>query len=136
MGRKKKKKINISREKIKNKFNGRCAYCGEKLKNGWNIDHVIPKSNFEKVVREKRQPKFLKHLKREDVNHDDNLFPSCASCNRYKDSYSLRQFRRELGKLTTRLHERTTIYRIAKRFNLITETKNRIIFYFEICNCK
>lgn len=136
MGKKKKKKNNIEREKIKNKFNGRCAYCGEKLEDTWNIDHVIPKSNFEKVIKEKRQPKFLKHLKSGDVNHHDNLFPSCGSCNRYKDSFSLRQFRKELRTLTLRLRERTTIYRIATRFKLIVETKNKILFYFETCKNK
>ncbi len=129
MGRKKKKKIN--REKIKKKFNNRCAYCGERLGNFWNIDHVIPKSNFMDVIKENRQPKFLKHLRICDVNHDDNLFPSCASCNIYKDSMSLRLFRKELGKLLWRLNERTTIYRIAKRYGMIKEKEFKIVFYFE-----
>jgi len=129
MGRKKKKKID--REKIRKKFNEKCAYCGEKLTDSWNIDHVIPKSNFISVVKEGRQPKFLKHLKPNDVNHEDNLFPSCGSCNRYKDSLSLRQFKKELGKLLGRLDERTTIFRIAKRYDLIQENDHKIVFYFE-----
>lgn len=128
---KKKKKQKIDRDKIKKKFNNRCAYCGEKLTDTWNVDHIIPKSNFKKTILENGQPAFLKHLKISDVNHEDNLFPSCPSCNRYKDSYSLRQFRKELGELTRRLNERTTIYRIAKRFNLIREKNIKVEFYFE-----
>ena len=126
-----KKKRRIDRNKIIKKFGGNCAYCGEKLTDTWNIDHIIPKSNFEETIKNKNQPVFLKHLKSGDVDHDDNLFPSCASCNRYKDSYSLRQFRKELGKLVWRLNERTTIYRIAKRFELIEEKNIKILFYFE-----
>lgn len=129
MGRRKRKRID--RDKIIKKFGGRCAYCGEKLTDTWNIDHIIPKSNFEETIKNKNQPMFLKHLKSGDVDHEDNLFPSCGSCNRYKDSYSLRQFRKELGKLVGRLNERTTIYRIAKRFNLIEEKNIKILFYFE-----
>ena len=128
---KKKRKHKIDREKIKKKFGEKCAYCGEKLTDSWNIDHIIPKSNFKKIIDEGGQPAFLKHLKSGDVNHEDNLFPSCGSCNRYKDSYTLRQFRKELTQLTKRLNERTTIYRIAKRFNLIKENEIKILFYFE-----
>lgn len=127
----KKKKDKIDREKIKKKFGGRCAYCGEKLSDNWNIDHVIAKSIFKKVIEENSQPAFLKHLKINDVNHDDNLFPSCGSCNRYKDSYTLRQFRKELSSLIRRLNERITIYRIAKRFGLIKEVEKKVVFYFE-----
>lgn len=129
--KKKGKKNKTDRDKIKKKFKKRCAYCGEKLGEGWNVDHVIPKSNFADTIRENAQPEFLKHLKIGDVNHEDNLFPSCSSCNRYKDSYSIRKFRNELSKLVGRLNDRVTIYRIAKRFGLIKERDIKIVFFFE-----
>jgi len=30
------------REIIFNKYNGHCAYCGEKLQKGWHVDELLP----------------------------------------------------------------------------------------------
>ena len=74
---------------------------------------------------------FLKHLTVFDQDHIDNLFASCCSCNNYKDTFSLEQFRTEIGHLTERLNSTFTQYKIAKRFGLIEETGNKVTFYFE-----
>lgn len=124
-------KLKPSRSQILNKFNGNCAYCGVALNGKFQVDHVIPKEYFIDKVKFKRVPNFLTHLGESDVNHLDNLFPSCASCNNYKRSMDLETFRGELGKLVARLNSYSSIYRIAKRFGQIEETKADLRFHFE-----
>jgi hypothetical protein len=78
-----------------------------------------------------RIPKFLEHLTVDDLNHHDNLFPSCASCNHYKGSWDLEGFRGQLGMIVGRLNERVVIYKLAKKHGLLEETKKPVVFYFE-----
>jgi len=122
----------IDRKKIFNKFNGKCAYCGEKLSR-MQVDHIIPKRSFKKIVLKKyKVPEFLTHLTGNDIDHEDNLFPACGTCNKWKSDYSLETFRSELGKQTERLNLRSSNYRMAKRYGQLMETENEIIFYFEL----
>ncbi|UTY30503.1 HNH endonuclease [Treponema putidum] len=58
------------REKIKNIFGGKCAYCGKELGDKFHIDHI-----------------------REGEDVKDNLVPVCARCNLQKGSSSLEHFR-------------------------------------------
>jgi len=104
----------IDRKKVLAKTNGKCAYCGCEL-NKFQVDHIIPKRNF----------------KGEGVNDISNLLASCASCNNYKNTHSVEQFRIELGELVRRLNDTNTIYRIAKRYGHIEENVKPIVFYFE-----
>lgn len=106
------------REQVKAKFEGHCAYCGEKPEIIC-IDHLHP------VAR-------AYHLKEgEDINHIDNLMPACFSCNNYKISFSLEQFRRELGEQVTRAREYSVNFRLAERFGQIQINEKPIKFYFE-----
>jgi hypothetical protein len=108
-----------------NKFQGHCAYCGK-------YDHIIPKRNFHWHIKNKfRVPDFLKHLTEFDCNHPDNLFPTCRVCNNWKNTHCLEDFRKELQEQVPRLNLRSANYRIAKKYFLIKETLNPIIFYFE-----
>lgn len=126
----------FSREKRKQiyaKYDGHCAYCGDPIEySKMQVDHIIPKSNFENTMRKGVNiPSFLKHLGIEDVNHDDNLNPSCAKCNKFKDSFHLELFRKELYKQLERANKYSANYRFAKKFNQVQETPQKIIFYFE-----
>lgn len=94
----------------------------DKLNNQFDLEHIIPKSRFNSL---NKNPLLT-------VNSIDNLFAACKSCNNYKHNLTIEEFRKELLQLQERLNKRTTIYRIAKRFNLITEKENKIIFYFEM----
>jgi 5-methylcytosine-specific restriction endonuclease McrA len=117
---------------IYNKFGGKCAYCGSDLNGKFQIDHVIPQALFWNHVRyKKRVPSFLTHLNESDVNHQDNLVPSCQSCNNYKSTMDIETFRGELEKLVERLNKRSTQYKIAKRYGFIEERSFRVEFYFE-----
>lgn len=125
------------RDKILAKYGGKCAYCGIDLTNGkWQVDHIIPKQNFVWHIKNNHYnvPKFLLHLTETDLQHPDNLVPSCQSCNNYKSSMHLELFRSELGRLVDRLQKTSSIYRISKRFGHIIENKKPILFYFETFN--
>lgn len=123
----------MKREEIFNKFGGRCAYCGDKLKRieSMTVDHIIPRYNFSRVIENRSQPDFLKHLGAKDVNHPDNLFPSCRFCNKKKDTYTLEQFRWDLSEQLERAKKYSVNYRTALRFGQVKETPSDIIFYFE-----
>ena len=105
--------MKIDRKKIYEKYNGHCAYCGcEITKNEMQIDHINSKY-------------------RGGTDDIENLNPSCRACNFYKGVMTIEAFRNELNRLIERLNERVFIYRLARKFGLITETNNGVIFYFE-----
>lgn len=125
------------REKVYKKFKGCCAYCGDKiLYRKMQVDHIVPQSNYEhstynEVVKDLWVPNFLRHLDVNDVNHIDNLHPSCAKCNKFKDSFSLEKFREELGKQLERARKTSSNYRRALKYGQVKETPQPIIFHFE-----
>lgn len=63
-----------TRQAIRNKYRGRCSYCGDTLPDRWHVDH--------------RWPKAL-----DGSNDMDNLMPSCRSCNSLKSDYEPEMFR-------------------------------------------
>ena len=125
--------MKINRQEVYNKCGGHCAYCGEEITiKEMQVDHIIPVSFFSDHIRSnKRVPKFLSHLKGIDVNHIDNLFPSCRVCNKWKSAFDLEFFRSELSEQVRRLNDYSSNYRIAKRYGLISEVNIPIVFYFE-----
>lgn len=119
------------KEIVFNKYNGHCAYCGDKLIK-MQIDHIIPQSNFYWHIKNNRDiPIFLNHLKEGDENHIDNLNPSCAVCNKAKDTFSLRVFRLELEDQINRAKKYSRNYRFALKYCQVIETKQPIVFHFE-----
>lgn len=112
----------VQRAELKQKFGGRCAYCGDVLNDRFHADHV------EAIYRDKFYPSgmFKPH-------HDtiDNLFPACAPCNLFKMTYNIEQFRYELQLQTERAKRSSNNYRTALRFGSIIETQKPIVFYFE-----
>jgi 5-methylcytosine-specific restriction endonuclease McrA len=125
--------MKINRQEVYNKCGGHCAYCGEEITiKEMQVDHIIPVSFFSDHIRSnKRVPKFLSHLKGTDVNHIDNLFPSCRVCNKWKSAFDLEFFRSELSEQVRRLNDYSSNYRIAKRYGIINEVNIPIVFYFE-----
>ncbi len=148
------------RQIIFNKFNGRCAYCGDPLQKGWHVDELLPCRRKYKIVRahyilkatgEKAD---VRHLTENEFTKDkfefvhektasdgyshperlhiDNQMPACPSCNINKHSMSLDGFRELIENFTRTLNENSVQYKIAKRYGLIKETKNKkVVFYFE-----
>jgi len=126
--------MKINRDIIYNKFKGKCAYCGHKIKiKDMQVDHIIPKSTYSFHMETRHKvPTFLSHLTIYDVNHVDNLFPSCQVCNLRKLNYSLEDFRSEVGELVNILENKSQTYKLAKRFNFVTTKRVKSFkFYFE-----
>lgn len=97
-----------------------------------HVDHIIPKEYFVIHVKNKfRVPSFLNHLTENDVDHPDNLMPSCPVCNRWKTTFHLELFRSEVQAQIERLNHNSAGYRLAKKYGLVEEINNPVVFYFE-----
>lgn len=100
------------REKVYQKSDGHCAYCGRSMAiEQMQIDHIAPKC-----------------LGGSDAI--DNLNPSCRMCNHYKRSLTVEKFREQIKTLITRL-EKIYIYRVAVNFGIVNELTWDGKFYFE-----
>ena len=126
------------RQAIFNKYGGKCAYCGELLVKGWHVDELLPCRRKERIilghwrgatwVSTKTVPDGYMHPER---LHTDNQMPACASCNINKHSMSLEEFRSLIAGFMKHLNEINTQYKIAKRYGLVKETGEEVVFYFE-----
>jgi hypothetical protein len=95
------------------KFGGRCAYCGQPVElKKMHVDHITPKFKW-------------------GTDDMSNLNPACASCNNWKHSFTVEEFRKELEAQPARLREYHASYRIGERFGLVAQTAEKIVFHFE-----
>lgn len=124
--------MKIDRNKVWNKYGCKCAYCGEDIKfKEMQIDHIIPKANFWSSMRhDLRIPSFLSHLTLGDLNHVDNLNPSCRQCNFYKSSHHLEGFRDRLLDIHYRIMK-PFISRLGAKYGIVKMNTWDGIFYFE-----
>ncbi|WP_133965165.1 HNH endonuclease [Eubacterium limosum] len=101
------------RMRILNMFDGHCAYCGCKIEyNEMQIDHVIP-------------------LRRGGADTVENMLPACRSCNHYKSTLDLEDFRKMIEKMPDTLIRDSVTYKNAVRFGVVVPNKLPVIFYFE-----
>jgi len=119
------------RKIIHDKYNGRCAYCGDPLRKGWHVDELLPVRRNNKWDTKKRQWVWDGTYKHPERFNIDNQMPSCPSCNINKHSMSLETFRASIQGFMKHLNEVNTQYKIAKRYGLVRETDLSVIFYFE-----
>lgn len=129
--------MKIDRQAILDKMLSSCAYCGDFIDGIKNmqVDHIIPKSYFEYFIKNKHKvPTFLQHLTETDVDHSDNLFPSCRVCNKWKATHTVEQFRIELQEQLKRLNDYSSNYRMAKKYKQLWESPVKITFFFEQIN--
>lgn len=57
--------------------------------------------------------------------------PSCISCNIDKNSLDLEDWRWMIKNKVVCLNRDSTTYQKAKRYGLVVETNNDVVFYFE-----
>lgn len=125
------------RQKIFDKYGGRCAYCGCELQKGWHVDEIEPVRrnsvwDFEKRKWIPHPTKPMQHPERMCI---ENQNPACASCNINKHSEPLESFRASIKKYVQSLNLYSTQYKIAKRYGLIKETDIEVKFFFENFDC-
>lgn len=118
------------REQVRNKFGGRCAYCGCELPKRWHVDHMEPVERKLKRIPGKGIVA-TGEMWNPGADNIDNMMPSCPSCNIDKHSFPLEYWRRQVQDSCNILMRNTTTYRRAMRFGLVEETGRQIKFYFE-----
>jgi 5-methylcytosine-specific restriction endonuclease McrA len=115
----------VDREILFNKFDGKCAYCGNNLTKGWHADHITP------IYRGCTDEELERYNKKRGSNELENFNPSCASCNRMKQDLSLDKFRDKIKQFVNSLNLYSTQYQFAKKYNLVEESDREVVFYFE-----
>ena len=105
--------MKIDRQKVYDKYNGHCVYCGKPITiKDMQVDHILPKRNGGK-------------------DHIDNLNPSCRLCNHYKRAADIETLRNWLlGGLIERLMK-IYIFRVALDYGMITINGWDKKFYYE-----
>lgn len=94
---------------------GRCAYCGEDITfEGMQADHVVP-------------------LRKGGADTLQNMVPACRSCNHYKSTLTVEQFRQSVERMPAVLERDNSTYRTAVRFGLVWPLPKPVTFYFEQC---
>ena len=109
------------RERVYNKFEGHCAYCGKAIEyRQMQVDHYYPQC----------KSRFYARRFQIDVHAEENLMPTCRRCNHYKRAASPADFK----KLMKTLHERLEaiyILKVAVDFGMVTVQPFDGRFYFE-----
>ncbi len=101
------------RRAIYDKCDNHCAYCGEYIKyEDMQVDHIMP-------------------LHKGGADSIDNMLPACRSCNHYKSTLTLEQFRTNIERMPDTLTRDSTTYKIAVRFGVIKVVRPKVMFYFE-----
>lgn len=120
---------------IKQKFGGKCAYCGCDLpEKGWHVDHaepVIRKSKLESTGYATGKYVQTGEMFRPENNTIENLIPACASCNLYKASMNIEGLRWELERQIERARKTSVNFRLAEKFGLLTVNETAVVFHFE-----
>lgn len=122
-----------NRQQVHDKCGGHCAYCGAEIAvKDMQVDHMMPQIDYEWRLKTKfNVPNFLTHLTAGDLNHIDNLMPSCRSCNGFKSTFHLELFRSEVQDQVNRLRKNKPTFKLAERYGLIQEVEKPVVFYFE-----
>lgn len=113
---------NADRITIREKYGGRCAYCGDTLHQKWCADHIIPLMRGHGKNGGNGNP---------GEDRIENIVPACVACNTSKATFSIDEWRDKIAESIAVLHRNHAVYRNAKRFGLIAETKTRVVFFFE-----
>ncbi|MCK5610551.1 HNH endonuclease [Candidatus Pacearchaeota archaeon] len=115
------------REKIRNMFDCKCAYCGKDLEKTFHVDHVKP------VMRGWNEN--WKHRSiRAGKDEIDNMVPACPRCNRWKATFTVEEFRMEISEQVNRLRLRSAPFRLTEDYGLIQSVDKQIVFWFEMFN--
>lgn len=119
------------RHVLREKYGGKCAYCGCDLPERWCADHIEPIVRTFQYNRDKQRYVNDGGCLKPENDTIENMNPSCPSCNTIKSSNSLEGFRKIIAGFIKSLNRDSTQYKFAKRYGLIQETEIEVKFYFE-----
>ena len=105
------------REKVYQKYNGHCAYCGKKIAyKEMQVDHLVPLADYPFGRGE---------------NTIENMMPACRRCNHYKRAKPLEDWRRMIEEIPNKLDRDSYIYKVGVDYGLVEPKPRKIKFYFE-----
>ena len=122
------------REQLKNKYGGRCAYCGCTLTAKWQADHLLPLKRTGKWVP--KNGRYYGEYVQTGITHPErdtlgNMMPCCIPCNNNKSNVSLETWRKQLEHLPDVLMKNYSAWRHAQRFGLVQQVGTKVVFHFE-----
>lgn len=123
-----KKLTKAERATLREKFGGRCAYCGQPLGDKWHADHIEP------IVRTYWYARFGVEPRGHDYPHRDtldNMNPACPPCNIDKHSMSLEDWRGMIQRTNDVLARDVSTFRRAVRYGLVRLESKPVVFFFE-----
>lgn len=104
--------MNKTRTLVYMLYDGRCAYCGEKLGKLFHADHIDPKYRGGKDDKK-------------------NLYPACPRCNIRKATFTVEEFRHEIAEQVNRLRRNSYQYKLAEAYGQVESTGADVVFWFE-----
>lgn len=105
------------RQKVFDKYGGKCAYCGCELNDRWQVDHAVSKQYW--YYFDLQKPKA--------VNCMENLMPSCRECNHYKREHCVNSSGDHIGFRDYMLRFHIRLGKLPKK-TIVDRTKNRIVY--------
>lgn len=118
------------RDTLREKFGGKCAYCGEPL-DRMHADHKEPVIRITRDPWSRPLPASECRMMKPERNVVSNMMPACGPCNLHKGGYSLEQWRVYLQRSAEIVRKQTSTFRAGERFGVITVSEAPIQFYFE-----
>ena len=119
------------RAALRQKFSGRCAYCGQELGHRWHADHFEPVHRRSSWDSEKERMVATGECRAEERDNLENLMPACPACNIDKSVLQLEEWREKLARGPSVLARNNPTYRHSVRFGLVNETQAPVVFHFE-----
>lgn len=99
------------RKPLYEKYDGRCAYCGDLMKfEDMTVDHIIP-------------------LAKGGQWEWENYHPCCIECNAYKADKTVEEMRNEIEEQLLGIRPEQKTFHFAQR--LMAEEATSVVFYFE-----
>lgn len=118
------------REELKQKFGGRCAYCGDELNDKWHADHI--EAVKRDIIHVGGGKLISGEMTRPHLDTIENMNPACVPCNTNKSSMSLEGWRRMIAHYRdVQVIRDCSQIRHLMRFGLVEFIQKPVVFYFE-----
>jgi len=118
------------REALRQKFGGRCGYCGEQM-DTMHADHMEPVIRITTDPWGKPLPKEDRRLINPERNVVGNMMPACPACNISKGGYKIEEWRQLIARSAEIVAREKSIFRAGVRMGVIRIMDCPVVFYFE-----
>lgn len=120
------------RQRVYEKYGGRCAYCGKKIAyKDMQVDHIIPLGRSIYYQSKEEQEKVRQMIESGEINNIDNLMPACRACNFYKGAERLDSFRSSIADILDKTCRSSFQVKLALQYGILSYKPWGGKFYFE-----